>query len=201
LTLFSACLAGEPDNGMSQGALSSSHPLINQITLRKTIMTANLLTKSEVTELAKSVAGRGKSLNRDIQKLAAMAIGYANIHGDVTVAQDIYAQLCVNKALRLKSFVAYLETHGKLEYDKSSKNFIYRRRDDVETDVMSLFISLSDCLWYEALKEAEPVSMYDLSAKIAALVKQAEKMAAQESTTVAHLELLEPLRSLVVATN
>lgn len=163
-------------------------------------MTANLLTKAEVTELAKSVAGRGKSLNRDIQKLAAMAIGYANIHGDVTVAQDIYAQLVNNKALRLKSFVAYLETHGKLEYDKASKNFIYRRRDDVETDVMSLFISLSDCLWYEALKEAEPVSMYDLSAKIAALVKQAEKMAAQESTTVAHLELLEPLRSLVVAT-
>jgi hypothetical protein len=186
---------------MSQGALLSSHPLINQITLRKTIMTANLLTKAEVTELAKSVAGRGKSLNRDIQKLAAMAIGYANIHGDVTVAQDIYAQLVNNKALRLKSFVAYLETHGKLEYDKASKNFIHRRRDDVETDVMSLFISLSDCLWYEALKEAEPVSMYDLSAKIAALVKQAEKMAAQESTTVAHLELLEPLRGLVVATN
>ena len=41
--------------------------------------------------------------------------------------------------------------------------------------------------------------MYDLSAKIAALVKQAESMAQQESVTVSHLELLEPLRSLVVA--
>ena len=162
-------------------------------------MSANLLTKAEVSELAKSVAGRGKSLNRDIQKLAATAIGYANIHGDVTIAQEIYSQLVTNKALRLKSFVAYLEFHGKLEYAKETKNFVYRRRDDVETDVMNLFVSLSDAPWYEQIKEPEMVSSYDVSAKIVALVKQIEKMAAQESVTVSGLELLEPLRSLGVA--
>jgi hypothetical protein len=160
---------------------------------------ANLLTREEASDLAKSVATRGKSLNKDIQKLAATAIGYANIHGDVTVAQGIYAVLADNKGLRVKSFVAYLETHGKLEYSKDAKNFIYRKRDDVLTDVLELFLNLADNPWYEALKEKEPVSMYDLSAKIAALVKQAESMAQQESVTVSHLELLEPLRSLVVA--
>jgi hypothetical protein len=160
---------------------------------------ANLLTREEASDLAKSVATRGKSLNKDIQKLAATAIGYANIHGDVTVAQGIYAVLADNKGLRVKSFVAYLETHGKLEYSKDAKNFIYRKRDDVLTDVLELFLNLADNPWYEALKEKEPVSMYDLSVKIAALVKQAESMAQQESVTVSHLELLEPLRSLVVA--
>jgi hypothetical protein len=160
-------------------------------------MSANLLTKAEVSELAKSVAGRGKSLNRDIQKLAATAIGYANIHGDVTIAQEIYSQLVLNKALRLKSFVAYLEFHGKLEFAKETKNFIYHRRDDVETDVMELFISLSDAPWFDHIKEPEIVSTYDVSAKIAALVKQIEKMAMQESVTVSHLELLEPLRAIV----
>lgn len=160
---------------------------------------ANLLTREEASDLAKSVATRGKSLNKDIQKLAATAIGYANIHGDVTVAQGIYESLSANKGLRVKSFVAYLETHGKLEYSKDAKNFIYRKRDDVITDVMELFLNLAENPWYEAIKEKDPVSMYDLSAKIAALVKQCESMAQQESVTVSHLELLEPLRALVVA--
>jgi hypothetical protein len=160
---------------------------------------ANLLTRDEAATLAKSVATRGKSLNKDIQKLAATAIGYANIHGDVTVAQGIYDALSGNKGLRIKSFVSYLETHGKLEYSKEAKNFIYRKRDDVITDVLELFLDLADNPWYEALKESEPVSMYDLSAKIASLVKQCEAMAQKESVTVSHLELLEPLRSLVVA--
>ncbi len=160
---------------------------------------ANLLTREEASDLAKSVATRGKSLNKDIQKLAATAIGYANIHGDVTVAQGIYSVLSANKGLRVKSFVSYLETHGKLEYAKEAKNFIYRKRDDVITDVLELFLHLADNPWFEAIKESEPVSKYDLSAKIAALVAQCEKMAQQESVTVSHLELLEPLRALVVA--
>jgi hypothetical protein len=160
---------------------------------------ANLLTREEAADLAKSVATRGKSLNKDIQKLAAAAIGYANVHGDVTVAQGIYESIANNKGLRIKSFVAYLEKHGKLEYSKDAKNFIHRKRDDVITDVMELFLHLAENPWYEAIKEKDPVSMYDLSAKIAALVKQAESMAQQESVTVAHFELLEPLRALVVA--
>lgn len=160
---------------------------------------ANLLTREEAADLAKSVATRGKSLNKDIQKLAAAAIGYANVHGDVTVAQGIYESIANNKGLRIKSFVAYLEKHGKLEYSKDAKNFIHRKRDDVITDVMELFLHLAENPWYEAIKGKDPVSMYDLSAKIAALVKQAESMAQQESVTVAHFELLEPLRALVVA--
>lgn len=160
---------------------------------------ANLLTREEAADLAKSVATRGKSLNKDIQKLAATAIGYANIHGDVTVAQGIYESLVGNKGLRINSFVAYLEKHGKLEYSKDAKNFIHRKRDDVITDVMELFLHLAENPWYEAIKGKDPVSMYDLSAKIAALVKQAESMAQQESVRVAHFELLEPLRALVVA--
>ena len=160
---------------------------------------ANLLTREEAADLAKSVATRGKSLNKDIQKLAATAIGYANIHGDVTVAQGIYESLVANKGLRINSFVAYLEKHGKLEYSKDAKNFIHRKRDDVITDVIELFLHLAENPWYKAIKEKDPVSMYDLSAKIAALVKQAESMAQQESVRVAHFELLEPLRALVVA--
>ena len=162
-------------------------------------MSANLMTKDQVIELAKSVSGRGKSLNRDIQKLAVSAIGYANVHGDVTIAQSIYETLTVNKGLRLNSFVAYLEKFGKLEYDKTVKNFIYRRRDDVETDPMELFVSLAEFPWYEAIKAKEPVSTYDVAAKIKAIIAQCDRLAHQESVSIAHLELLEPLRSLVPA--
>ena len=162
-------------------------------------MSANLMTKDQVIELAKSVSGRGKSLNRDIQKLAASAIGYANVHGDVTIAQGIYETLSANKGLRLNSFVAYLEKFGKLEYDKTVKNFIYRKRDDVETDPMELFVSLAELPWYEAIKAKEPVSTYDVAAGIKAIIARCDRLAQQESVAIAHLELLEPLRSLIPA--
>ena len=157
---------------------------------------SNMMTKEQAFDLAKSIGRRGVALNRDIQKIACTAIGYANVHGDVTVAQNIYENLRDNQGIRLNSFVRYLETHGKLQYDKESKNFIYRKRDDVVTDVMELFLTLSENPWFKAVKQEPTESIYDVAEMVKKLIAKAESLAKNEKNTVQNLELLDTLKAI-----
>lgn len=160
-------------------------------------MTTNMMTKDQAFDLAKSIGNRGKTLNRDIQKIAATAIGYANIHGDITVAQEIFENIKDNKGIRINSFVKYLERHGQLAYDKESKNFVYHKRTDVVTDVMELFLTLSDNPWYEAVKQEPVGSMYDVADMVTKLVERCEKLAKNERNTLENAQLLDTLKLLV----
>lgn len=158
---------------------------------------SNMMTKEQAFELSKSIGKRGNALNRDIQKIACTAIGYANVHGDVTVAQEIFEQIGGNKGIRLNSFVRYLETHGKLAYDKETKNFVHRQRDDVITDVMELFLTLSENPWYQAIKQEPVESVYDVTKMVKALVERVEKLSKNERNTIENIELLDTLKLLV----
>lgn len=158
---------------------------------------SNMMTQEQAFELSKSIGNRGKALNRDIQKIAATAIGYANIHGDITVAQNIFENIKDNKGIRLNSFVKYLERHGQLAYDKESKNFVYHKRDDVCKDVMELFLTLSDNPWYEAVKQEPVGSMYDVADMVTKLVERCEKLAKNERNTLENAQLLDTLKLLV----
>lgn len=158
---------------------------------------SNMMTKEQAFDLSKSIGNRGKALNRDIQKIAATAIGYANIHGDVTVAQNIFENIADNKGIRLNSFVRYLETHGQLAYDKESKNFVYRKRDDVIKDVMELFLALSEAPWYQAIKQEQVESIYDVSKMIKSLVDRVEKLSKNERNTIENIELVDTLKLLI----
>lgn len=155
------------------------------------------MTQEQAFELSKSIGNRGKALNRDIQKIAATAIGYANIHGDVTVAQNIFENIKDNKGIRLNSFVKYLERHGQLAYDKESKNFVYHKRDDVCKDVMELFLTLAESPWYEAVKQEPVGSIYDVQEMLTKFIERTEKLAKNEHNKVQNVELLDTLRLLV----
>jgi hypothetical protein len=159
-------------------------------------MTTAMLTKEQAFDLSKSIGKRGQALNRDIQKIACTAIGYANIHGDITVAQNIFENLRDNKGIRVNSFVRYLETFGQLQYDKESKNFIYRKRDDVIKDVMELFLTLADNPWYQAIKQETPESVYDVAEMVKKLIARVEKLNENERNTVQNIELLETLKAI-----
>lgn len=158
---------------------------------------SNMMTKEQAFDLSKSIGNRGKALNRDIQKIASTAIGYANIHGDVTVAQNIFENIKDNKGIRLNSFVKYLERHGQLAYDKESKNFVYHKRDDVCKDVMELFLTLSENPWYEAVKQEPVGSIYDVVKMVTALIERTEKLAKNERNTIENAQLLDTLKLLV----
>lgn len=153
-----------------------------------------LMSVAELTELAKSVQNRGKTLNRDVQKLAMNAIAYANIHGDITIANTAHDAIKGNKGIRVNSFVKYCETYGKLQYSKESKGFVYRKRDDVLTDPMELFLALGESPWYEAVKQETPESIYDMAEMVKKFIAKCEKLAANPAVTLEHAELLERIR-------
>lgn len=159
-----------------------------------------MMTKEQAFDLAKSIGSRGKALNRDLQKIACTAIGYANIHGDITVAQTAFEQIKENKGIRLNSFVRYLENFGQLAYDKESKNFVYRKRDDVCKDVMELFLTLSEHPWYEAIKQEPTESIYDVAKMVKALITKCEKLAQNEHNTIQNIELLDTLKLITDST-
>jgi hypothetical protein len=156
-----------------------------------------MMTKEQAFDLAKSIGSRGKALNRDLQKIACTAIGYANIHGDITVAQSAFEAIKENKGIRLNSFVRYLETFGQLAYDKESKNFVYRKRDDVCKDVMELFLTLSEHPWFEAIKQETTESIYDVAEMVKKLVERCEKLAKSEKNVIENAQMIETLKLLV----
>lgn len=158
----------------------------------------NLLTKDEAFKLIESASKKASSLNTALQRIAVTAIGYANIHGDVTIAQEACAKFSTQKGVRFNSFVAYLEMHGQIKWDKESKNVVYFRRDAAEKDPLALLTTLSQHAWYDAKPEKEPVSIYDCADAVARLIKKLEKMS-QEGTVLENRHVLDGLVALANA--
>lgn len=153
-----------------------------------------MMSKDEAFELSKSIGNRAANLQRDIQKIAATAIGYANVHGDVTVAQNIMDNIRDKKGIRLNSLVKYIETHAQLAWDKESKNFVYHKREDVITDPLELFMILSENKWYEAIKQEVPQSVYDVQEMLKNFIEKCERLANKGTNTVKHTELIDQLK-------
>jgi hypothetical protein len=161
----------------------------------------DLLSKEAAFKLADSVKKRGDALNNDIQKLAVTAIGYANVHGDVTIAQEIvgkiYDTLSTNKGLRFNSFVRYLETYGQLAYDKDAKSMVYKKRDNVLTNPLDLMLALSEVKWFDAIKQETPQSIYDVQDMLKKFIEGCERKANSKSNTVTNMQLIEQLKMFI----
>ena len=155
-----------------------------------------ILTRDQATARIALIGKRGNALTNDIQSIAVTAIGYANVHGDVTIAQDIYTTLSTLGGVRLNSFVKYLEVYGQLAYDKDTKNFVYFKRDNVETDPVALLAQLKDTRWFDAIKQEQPVSEYDVAEMVRKMVANLTKKAGKDGVTIKHAEMLDELSAL-----
>jgi len=156
-----------------------------------------VLDKDSAIKLIDRTVKRGASLANDIQSIAVTCIGYANIHGDVTIAQEAVSKLEGVSGVRFTSFIKYLETYGQLAWDKDTKNLVYRKRDDVLTEPMALITTLSETRWYNAIKPEAVQSIYDVSDMVKKLIAKIEKAASGGSAIVRHSEMLDQLRGLV----
>lgn len=109
-----------------------------------------LLTKEAALNLAVKIVKQGVALRTDIQKLAVAAIGYANVHGDTSIAIRALEAVQSTK-LMPKKFIAYCEHYGKLKFDKVSKSFVFNRDNDkAKCEPLELFKFLADQpSWYE----------------------------------------------------
>lgn len=155
-----------------------------------------ILSQEQAVELADSIKRRGKALERDIQSLCVTAIAYANMHGDITIANRVMPSLPTGQ--RRQACVNLLEAFGKLRYNAKTKEFEYRQRDDVMTDAVVLIeeLSKSENFWTVYTPEPTIVSSVDALVAVQRLVKSLTA-AAKKGTTIENREILEKLVAMV----
>lgn len=135
-------------------------------------MAQNKFVPMQAAELNKEIIAIGKvgaKLNTRIQLAAINAIHYSVVHGDIGFGQRLV--LAMNNGLRKNSLIAFLEKHGKFMWSKEEKSLIFKKRDDVDAETVT---KISEH-WSEALKEKEPVSMYDFELEAQNFLKKLEK--------------------------
>lgn len=152
--------------------------------------------KAEALKLIESTGKSADTVQNNIQRVAVIAIGYANIHGDVTIAQRACEVFATKKGVRFNSFVKYLEYHGQLAWDKDAKNVVYHKRESAIKDEVKLLESLAGTKWYQAIKQEEVASIYDVKEAVEKLIARAKK-AEKDGTEIAHAEMLQKLVGLI----
>ncbi|TDN70428.1 hypothetical protein [Paraburkholderia sp. BL10I2N1] len=154
-----------------------------------------LLSKDEALKLIKTNGNRIVSLRDDLQRIAVAAIGYANVHGDVTIAQAAVAVM--TKGVTASKFIAYLCAHGQLEKD-DKLGVRYIKRDDVTKDVAELVTTLADKKWFDHTAARVKKEEYDAKDELQRVITRLQKAAKKEGVVV-HYETLLAQVALVVA--
>jgi len=149
--------------------------------------TFNIIEGAKAIDTAiKSIATRGKRLERDIHVAAVACLVHADKHGDVTLAQklvDAIPSLARKNALR-DWFIA----HGKFDYDATNKTLAFNKKGTtlVEEAIATPF--------WEFKQEAEYVAPTDEA--VHKRIAQVLKFATQEGSKVSK-GTIDKLQSLV----
>lgn len=133
----------------------------------------------------KSIASRGKTLERDIHVAAVSCLNHADKHGDVTLAQKLVD--AVPSLVRKNALRDWFMAHGKFSYDMTEKTLKHNSKGKTQLQVAI------DTPFWEFKPEAEYKPL-DLQAAILQLVKRAEH--AIEKGEKLPADKLEALRKL-----
>jgi hypothetical protein len=157
----------------------------------------SILSREDAIARIALIGKRGNALMNDIQSISVTAIGYANVHGDVTIAQDICTTLQTIGGVRFTAFVKYLEVYGNLAWDKDTKNFVYRKNDNAVCDPAELVAQLHATRWFDAIKQEQPTSVYDVEEMVRKMLTKLTNAAKRENVTIENEYLMEELAKLV----
>lgn len=143
----------------------------------------SILSLEAAASLADSIKRRGKAFDRDVQSLCLTAIGYANTHGDVTIANRILPAIPAGS--RKQAIVNLLEGLGCLKYDAKSKMFNHTKREDVLRDPVAIVEALAhrNNFWTNYTPEPTIVSNLDALEAVHKLVKRLQS-AADKGTVI-----------------
>lgn len=145
----------------------------------------------EKAALAKEInaIGRdGNRLNHRIQLAALNAIHYSIAEGYVQYASNLVTAL--TNTARKQALVTFLEKHGKVQWSKAQKEFIFRKRDDVTIDSVG---AIED-QWYDEKKPPELRSSLDIEESFEKWLKRMEAEALKMNAAhkaVKHMEWLK----------
>lgn len=157
----------------------------------------SILSREDAIARIALIGKRGNALMNDIQSISVTAIGYANVHGDVTIAQDICTTLQTIGGVRFTAFVKYLEVYGNLAWDKDTKNFVYRKNEDAVCDPAELVAQLHTTRWFDAIKQEQPTSVYDVEEMVRKMLAKLTKAAQKDGVTIKNDYLIEELAGLI----
>lgn len=157
----------------------------------------SILSREDAIARIALIGKRGNALMNDIQAIAVTAIGYANVHGDVTIAQDICTTLQTLGGVRFNSFVKYCETYGNLAWDKESKNFVHFKNPVAVCDPAELVAQLHATRWFDAIKQEKPASVYDVEEMVRKMLTKLTNAAKREGVVIENEHLIDELAGLL----
>jgi UTP:GlnB (protein PII) uridylyltransferase len=167
---------------------------------------ANFLTKTLADSLTNDIVSRGKALELDVQRLIVTAIGYANIHGDITIAQRMYSALATVKGFRLQAVINLVEAFSVMKFDDkgigdkaATKNFQHLKHWNLTNENASKdpaeiveVLARPENFWTEFTKPPVVKSSYDVLEQVTSILATAKKKI-DGGKPVANKELVEIL--------
>jgi hypothetical protein len=144
---------------------------------------------------------RGAAQDKLVQSVANTCVGYSVLHGDITIAQK--AVELFPKGAKLASFVAFLEFHGNLKWDKDAGTVVHiKDADRGEATTKDLATLMGECdakQWHEYGPKSTPKSQFDILDEVEALIKRMQSKVKKEEVEVAHVEALQGLVEFAAA--
>lgn len=139
----------------------------------------------------KAIGKVGQRLNVRIQIAALNACYYSIQYGDIGFGQRLLKELTSGQ--RKNSLVAFLEKHGKFQWDKELKDFVFFKREDLTAD------SVGDIVegWWEAVKEPEIVSIRDFDTMATKFLANMEKLIKQDNLTIKNSGMQDHIASAI----
>ena len=148
-----------------------------------------LYNKSELDKAIKSIATRGKRLDRDIQQAAVSVIHHVQQHGDVTVANSLVAAM--PKGSRGNALKAYLESFGRMSWN-GKEGFVFAKSKTTDME------GATAVMWTEFKPEPEYKPL-DVQSTVTNLLTRLER---DLEKGVKHDEThVKAIRDLVAAVN
>ena len=117
----------------------------------------------------------GKKMDMLIHKTSVAILLHTEEHGDYTKANDLHKVM--PKSVRTKTWVEWMEAHGKVKWDKDKKEFIFDRES---TTLIEDAITTPFWLWKTEVTEVKPL---DFIKSLEALINRAEKVMKDETAS------------------
>lgn len=131
-----------------------------------------ILGASEINRASDTIAEKGQKLDDFIQYTALSVLNHVQLHGDVTVANKLFASM--PKGSRKTALADFLVKYGKMvvetDRNKAKGNpFAYDKSKATNIEAARAKP------WYEHKKEPDPIDSLDVHAMITMLVKRIER--------------------------
>ena len=110
----------------------------------------------------------GRKMDMMVHKTSIAILLHAEEHGDYTKANDLHKAM--PKSARTKTWVEWMEAHGKVKWDKDKKEFVFDRE---ATTLIDEAILTPFWLWKDEVTEIKPL---DFMKSLEALINRAEKV-------------------------